>query len=119
VQLGHLGAPADPRRPPPTRPQAGLRGINLSGGQRQRLNLARCAYYGGNVVLLDNALSAVRGPRVGVSRAQPAGPALRRATAARGGQKRRRLLTLAAALSFCPAPAALLPGRPPHGAAHL
>jgi hypothetical protein len=41
------------------RPQAGLRGINLSGGQRQRLNLARCAYFGGDLVLLDNALSAV------------------------------------------------------------
>ncbi len=40
-------------------PQAGLRGINLSGGQRQRLNLARCAYFGGDLVLLDNALSAV------------------------------------------------------------
>ena len=40
-------------------PQAGLRGVNLSGGQRQRLNLARCAYFGGDIVLLDNALSAV------------------------------------------------------------
>lgn len=39
--------------------KAGLRGINLSGGQRQRLNLARSAYYGGDLVLLDNALSAV------------------------------------------------------------
>ena len=38
---------------------AGLRGINLSGGQRQRLNLARCAYFEGDLVLLDNALSAV------------------------------------------------------------
>ncbi len=38
---------------------AGLRGINLSGGQRQRLNLARCAYFDGDLVLLDNALSAV------------------------------------------------------------
>ena len=37
----------------------GLRGINLSGGQRQRLNLARCAYFDGDLVLLDNALSAV------------------------------------------------------------
>jgi ABC-type multidrug transport system ATPase subunit len=45
--------------PLPCRPQAGLRGINLSGGQRQRLNLARCAYFGGDLVLLDNALSAV------------------------------------------------------------
>ncbi len=40
-------------------PQAGVRGINLSGGQRQRLNIARCAYFGGDLVLLDNALSAV------------------------------------------------------------
>lgn len=39
--------------------KAGLRGINLSGGQRQRLNLARCAYFDGDLVLLDNALSAV------------------------------------------------------------
>ena len=39
--------------------KAGLRGVNLSGGQRQRLNLARCAYFGGDIVLLDNALSAV------------------------------------------------------------
>ena len=38
---------------------AGLRGINLSGGQRQRLNLARCAYADSDLVLLDNALSAV------------------------------------------------------------
>jgi ABC-type multidrug transport system fused ATPase/permease subunit len=39
--------------------KAGLRGINLSGGQRQRLNLARAAYFHGDVYLLDNALSAV------------------------------------------------------------
>jgi len=39
--------------------KAGLRGINLSGGQRQRLNLARAAYFHGDVFLLDNALSAV------------------------------------------------------------
>ena len=39
--------------------KAGLRGINLSGGQRQRLNLARAAYFGGDVLLLDNALSAL------------------------------------------------------------
>lgn len=39
--------------------KAGLRGINLSGGQRQRLNLARAAYFNGDLVLLDNALSAL------------------------------------------------------------
>ena len=44
---------------PSLTPQAGLRGINLSGGQRQRLNLARAAYCGGDLILLDNALSAV------------------------------------------------------------
>ncbi|KAJ9510651.1 hypothetical protein QJQ45_027539, partial [Haematococcus lacustris] len=38
---------------------AGLRGINLSGGQRQRLNVARAAYADSDLVLLDNALSAV------------------------------------------------------------
>ncbi|KAI8468106.1 MAG: hypothetical protein J3K34DRAFT_479395 [Monoraphidium minutum] len=50
-----FGEPVDERR----YADAGLRGINLSGGQRQRLNLARCAYFGGDLVLLDNALSAV------------------------------------------------------------
>jgi len=48
-----------PQTPQPKPTQAGLRGINLSGGQRQRLNLARCAYFNGDLVLLDNALSAV------------------------------------------------------------
>ncbi|KAG2426904.1 hypothetical protein HXX76_012691 [Chlamydomonas incerta] len=38
---------------------AGIRGVNFSGGQRQRVNLARCAYAEGDLVLLDNALSAV------------------------------------------------------------
>jgi ABC-type multidrug transport system fused ATPase/permease subunit len=38
---------------------AGERGINLSGGQRQRVCLARAAYHGADVVLLDNPLSAV------------------------------------------------------------
>ncbi|PNH10694.1 Multidrug resistance-associated protein 1 [Tetrabaena socialis] len=39
--------------------KAGIRGVNLSGGQRQRVNLARCAYADADLVLLDNALSAV------------------------------------------------------------
>jgi ATP-binding cassette, subfamily C (CFTR/MRP), member 1 len=38
---------------------AGLRGMNLSGGQRQRVNVARCAYFGADTILLDGALSAV------------------------------------------------------------
>ncbi|GAB4815837.1 hypothetical protein N2152v2_002883 [Parachlorella kessleri] len=56
-ELGDL--PQNSSLVPPHLLQAGLRGINLSGGQRQRLNLARCAYYNGDLVLLDNALSAV------------------------------------------------------------
>ncbi|GLC48313.1 hypothetical protein PLESTB_000082600 [Pleodorina starrii] len=39
--------------------KAGIRGVNFSGGQRQRVNLARCAYADAELVLLDNALSAV------------------------------------------------------------
>ncbi|GIL86269.1 hypothetical protein Vretimale_13733 [Volvox reticuliferus] len=39
--------------------KAGIRGVNFSGGQRQRVNLARCAYADADLVLLDNALSAV------------------------------------------------------------
>lgn len=35
------------------------RGINLSGGQRQRISLARAAYAGAQIVLLDGPLSAV------------------------------------------------------------
>ena len=35
------------------------RGINLSGGQRQRISLARAAYCGASLYLLDNPLSAV------------------------------------------------------------
>ncbi|KAG2424609.1 hypothetical protein HXX76_014334 [Chlamydomonas incerta] len=39
--------------------KAGIRGVNFSGGQRQRVNLARAAYSPAELVLLDNALSAV------------------------------------------------------------
>lgn len=39
--------------------RAGIRGVNFSGGQRQRVNLARCAYAAADLVLLDNAMSAV------------------------------------------------------------
>ena len=39
------------------RSKAGLRGINLSGGQRQRLNLARCAYFDGDMVSGEGSLS--------------------------------------------------------------
>jgi len=35
------------------------RGANLSGGQRQRVSLARSVYYGADIVLLDDPLSAV------------------------------------------------------------
>ncbi|KAI8853864.1 P-loop containing nucleoside triphosphate hydrolase protein [Chytridium lagenaria] len=37
----------------------GERGINLSGGQKQRLSLARAVYFGADVILLDDPLSAV------------------------------------------------------------
>ena len=37
----------------------GERGIMLSGGQRQRVALARGLYQGGEVILLDDVLSAV------------------------------------------------------------
>lgn len=40
--------------------KAGLRGINLSGGQRQRLNLARAAYFDGDLVLLVRVCSCER-----------------------------------------------------------
>ena len=55
----HCADPPPLHLPPSPTLQAGLRGINLSGGQRQRLNLARAAYCSGDLILLDNALSAV------------------------------------------------------------
>ncbi|KAJ9111005.1 hypothetical protein QFC22_006650 [Naganishia vaughanmartiniae] len=39
--------------------EIGERGINLSGGQRSRVALARAAYFGADVILLDDPLSAV------------------------------------------------------------
>jgi len=37
----------------------GEKGISLSGGQKQRITLARALYAGGNVLILDDILSAV------------------------------------------------------------
>ncbi|KAJ7872410.1 P-loop containing nucleoside triphosphate hydrolase protein [Mycena leptocephala] len=37
----------------------GEKGINLSGGQKQRVNIARALYYGTDVVIFDDPLSAV------------------------------------------------------------
>ncbi|KAH0538877.1 hypothetical protein FGG08_004533 [Glutinoglossum americanum] len=39
--------------------EIGERGITVSGGQRQRLNIARAIYFGADIVLLDDPLSAV------------------------------------------------------------
>ncbi|KAI5286857.1 hypothetical protein KEM54_006450 [Ascosphaera aggregata] len=41
------------------RTEIGERGITLSGGQKQRLNIARAIYFGADLVLLDDPLSAV------------------------------------------------------------
>jgi ABC-type multidrug transport system fused ATPase/permease subunit len=41
--------------------EVGERGITLSGGQKARIALARCVYAGGDIVLLDDVLSAVDG----------------------------------------------------------
>lgn len=41
--------------------EVGERGITLSGGQKARVALARCVYAGGDVILLDDVLSAVDG----------------------------------------------------------
>lgn len=39
--------------------EIGEKGINLSGGQKQRVSMARAAYNGGGLFLLDDPLSAV------------------------------------------------------------
>ncbi|GMH35949.1 hypothetical protein BSKO_03817 [Bryopsis sp. KO-2023] len=39
--------------------EIGEKGVNLSGGQKQRVALARACYSGGDVMLLDDPLSAV------------------------------------------------------------
>lgn len=41
--------------------EVGERGITLSGGQKARIALARCVYAGGDVIILDDVLSAVDG----------------------------------------------------------
>jgi ATP-binding cassette subfamily C (CFTR/MRP) protein 1 len=39
--------------------EIGERGITVSGGQKQRMNIARAIYFGADIVLLDDPLSAV------------------------------------------------------------
>ncbi|KAJ7165411.1 P-loop containing nucleoside triphosphate hydrolase protein [Mycena filopes] len=39
--------------------EVGEKGINLSGGQKQRVNIARALYYGADIVIFDDPLSAV------------------------------------------------------------
>lgn len=41
--------------------EVGERGITLSGGQKARIALARCVYHNGDIILLDDVLSAVDG----------------------------------------------------------
>ncbi|KAK9321278.1 P-loop containing nucleoside triphosphate hydrolase protein [Lipomyces orientalis] len=44
--------------------EIGERGINISGGQKSRISLARAAYFGSDIIILDDVLSAVD-PHVG------------------------------------------------------
>ena len=39
--------------------EIGEKGINLSGGQKARVSLARAAYFGADIVIMDDSLSAV------------------------------------------------------------
>ncbi|KAJ7678473.1 ABC protein [Mycena rosella] len=39
--------------------EIGEKGINLSGGQKQRVNIARALYYGADIIIFDDPLSAV------------------------------------------------------------
>ncbi|CAE6472878.1 unnamed protein product [Rhizoctonia solani] len=39
--------------------EVGEKGISLSGGQKQRINIARAVYYGAEIVLFDDPLSAL------------------------------------------------------------
>nr|POE49106.1 oligomycin resistance atp-dependent permease yor1 [Quercus suber] len=39
--------------------EIGERGITVSGGQKQRLNIARAIYFGADIVIMDDPLSAV------------------------------------------------------------
>jgi ATP-binding cassette, subfamily C (CFTR/MRP), member 1 len=44
--------------------EIGERGFTISGGQKQRINIARAMYFGADIILLDDPLSAVD-PHVG------------------------------------------------------
>ena len=39
--------------------EIGEKGINLSGGQKARVSLARAAYSGADIILMDDSLSAI------------------------------------------------------------
>jgi ABC-type multidrug transport system fused ATPase/permease subunit len=44
--------------------EIGERGITLSGGQKQRINIARVLYFGSDIILMDDPLSAVDGKKI-------------------------------------------------------